>query len=117
RLHIKVPLAWEDGACRRSCPRRAEGTFQVNNTARCPKITVSADGQGIVCQAGGVLLVQTLRLTGLDQGLSAALGRWRVPRAVHDPGEIIADLAVAPAMGGDLPAPLPAPPPPPLPSR
>jgi hypothetical protein len=73
----------------------------VNNTARCPKITVSADGQGIVGQGGGVLLVQTLRLTGLDQGLSAALGRWRAPRAVHDPGKIIADLAVALAMGGD----------------
>jgi hypothetical protein len=73
----------------------------VNNTARCPKITVSADGQGIVFQAGGVLLVQTLRLTGLDQGLAAALGRWRAPRAVHDPGKIIADLAVALAMGGD----------------
>src|SRR5262249_57461731 len=109
RLHIKVPLAWEDGACRRSCPRRAEGTFQVNNTARCPKITVSADGQGIVCQAGGVLLVQTLRLTGLDQGLSAALGRWRVPRAVHDPGKIIADLAGALAVGGDCLADVPGP--------
>ena len=80
---------------------RAEGTFQVNDTARCPKITVSADGQGIVCQAGGVLLGQTLRLTGLDGGLSAALGRWRAPRAVHDPGKIIADLAVTLAMGGD----------------
>ena len=73
----------------------------MNDTARCPKITVSADGQGIVCQAGGVLLGQTLRLTGLDGGLSAALGRWRAPRAVHDPGKIIADLAVTLAMGGD----------------
>ena len=73
----------------------------MNNTARCPKITVSADGQGIVSQGGGMLLVQTLRLTGLDQGLSAALGRWRAPRAVHDPGKIIADLAAALAMGGD----------------
>jgi hypothetical protein len=45
--------------------------------------------------------VQTLRLTGLDGGLSAALGRWRAPRAMHDPGKIIADLAVALAMGGD----------------
>jgi hypothetical protein len=73
----------------------------VNNTARCPKITVSADGRGIVSQGGGVLLVQTLRLTGLDQGLSTALERWRAPRAVHDPGKIIADLAAALAMGGD----------------
>jgi hypothetical protein len=70
-------------------------------TAGRPKIVVSADGTGLVCQAGGLLLVQTLRLAGLDRGLSAALGRWRAPRAVHDPGKIIADLAVALAMGGD----------------
>jgi hypothetical protein len=55
-------------------------------TAGRPKIVVSADGTGMVCMAGGLLLVQTLRLTGLDRGLSAALGRWRAPRAVHDPG-------------------------------
>jgi hypothetical protein len=70
-------------------------------TARRPKIVVSADGTGIVSQAGGLLLTQTLRATGLDRGLSAALERWRPPRAVHDPGKIIADLAVAVALGGD----------------
>jgi Transposase DDE domain group 1 len=70
-------------------------------TARYPKIVVSADGTGIVSQAGGLVLVQTLRLTGLDGGLSAALGCWRAPRAVHDPGKIVADLAVALALGGD----------------
>ena len=73
----------------------------MNNTARYPKITVSAHGQGIVAQAGGMLLEETLRLTNLDRGLSAALGRWRAPRAVHDPGKIIADLAVTLATGGD----------------
>src|SRR6267154_1134680 len=56
RLYIKSALAWEDRACRRSCPRRGKGTFQVNNTARRPKITVSADGQGLVSQAGALLL-------------------------------------------------------------
>ena len=70
-------------------------------TARRPKITVSADGRGIVSQAGALLLTQTLRATGLDRGLSAALERWRPGRAVHDPGKIITDLAVAVALGGD----------------
>jgi hypothetical protein len=70
-------------------------------TAGRRKIVVSVDGTGMVSMAGGLLLAQTLRLTGLDRGLSAALGRWRAPRAVHDPGKIIADLAVAVAMGGD----------------
>ena len=73
----------------------------MQNTARRPKITVSADGPGIVSQAGALLLTQTLRVTGLDRGLSAGLDRWRPPRAVHDPGKIIADLAVALALGGD----------------
>ena len=62
---------------------------------------MSADGTGIVSQAGAVLLTQTLRATGLDRGLSAALERWRPGRAVHDPGQVLADLAAALALGGD----------------
>jgi hypothetical protein len=73
----------------------------VQNTARRPKITVSADGKGLVSQSGGVLLAETLRITGLGEGLSGALARWRAPRAVHDPGKIIADLAMALGLGGD----------------
>jgi Transposase DDE domain group 1 len=61
---------------------------------------VSADGTGIVSQAGGLLLTQTLRATGLDRSLPAALERWRPVRAVHGPGKIITDLAVALALGG-----------------
>jgi hypothetical protein len=70
-------------------------------TARSSKIIVSADGTGIVSQAGGLLLTQALRATGLDRGLDGALERWRQPRAVHSPGKIITDLAVALALGGD----------------
>jgi len=73
----------------------------MQNTSRRPKIAVSADGKGIVSQAGGLLLTRVLRVTGLDAGLSAGLGRWRAPRAVHDPGKIIGDLAVMLALGGD----------------
>jgi len=62
---------------------------------------VSADGRGLVSQAGAVLLWETLRVTGLGRGLSAALEQWRAPRAVHDPGKIVADLAAALALGGD----------------
>ena len=79
----------------------AEGTFQMNNSARGRRVAVSADGRGLVSQAGAVLLVQATRVTGLDRGLRQALGRWRAPRAVHDPGTIIAGLAMAVALGGD----------------
>jgi DDE family transposase len=70
-------------------------------TAARLKIAVSADGKGIVSQAGALLLSQSMRAAGLDRGLSAALERWRAPRAVHDPGKIIADLVVTLALGGD----------------
>jgi Transposase DDE domain group 1 len=73
----------------------------VKNTACRPKIIVSADGSGIVSQAGALLLTQVLQVTGLRRQLSAGLVRWRAPRAVHDPGKIVADLAVALALGGD----------------
>jgi hypothetical protein len=62
---------------------------------------VSGDGTGIVSQAGGLLLTQALRVTGLDRGLEEALERWQPARAVHSPGKIITDLAVAVALGGD----------------
>jgi hypothetical protein len=73
----------------------------VKNTGLRSKITVSAGGKGLVSQAGGLLLAEALQVTGLGQGLSGALTRWRAPRAVHDPGKIIADLAMALGLGGD----------------
>jgi len=73
----------------------------VKNTARPFKVIVSADGSGLVSQAGALLLTQVLQVTGLGRRLSEGLGRWRAARAIHDPGKIIADLAVALALGGD----------------
>jgi hypothetical protein len=73
----------------------------VQNTARRPKITVSADGKGVVSQAGTLLLAEAARVTGLGQGLSGGLARWRASRAVHDPGKILTDLVMAVALGGD----------------
>ena len=52
--------------------------FPVNLTAACPRILVSADGKGLVSQAGAVLLVQAMRITCSDRGLREALGQWRV---------------------------------------
>jgi hypothetical protein len=73
----------------------------VQNTACRSKIIVSADGKGLVSQAGTLLLAEAARVTGLGQGLAGRLARWRAPRAVHDPGKILTDLAVALALGGD----------------
>jgi DDE family transposase len=73
----------------------------VKSNARSTRVAVSSDGKGLVSQAGAVLLWETMRVTGLSRGLSAGLSRWRAPRAVHDPGKIVADLAAAVALGGD----------------
>ena len=73
----------------------------MKTTALRTKITVSADGQGIVSQAGVLLLLEAARVTGLGPGLSAGLARWRANRAVHDPGKVVSDLVVALALGGD----------------
>jgi hypothetical protein len=55
----------------------------------------------LVSSSGASLLVEAARAAGLDRGLSAALRPWRRPRAEHDPGKIVLDLAVAIALGGD----------------
>jgi len=75
--------------------------FPVQNTFRRPKFVVTEDGKGIVSHAGAMLLTETARVTGLAGGLSQALGRWRLPRSVHDPAKVVLDLAVAVALGGD----------------
>jgi len=79
----------------------SEGTFHVKNIVSHGKITASADAAGLVSHAGALLLLHTLRLTGLDTALSTGLQRWRPSRAVHDPGKIVADLAITLALGGD----------------
>ncbi|NJP68534.1 transposase, partial [Streptomyces spiramenti] len=66
-----------------------------------PRARVQDDGRQVVSQAGSVLLVETARKTGLDQAISAALAPWRKPRAVHDPGKALLDIALAVAQGGD----------------
>lgn len=66
-----------------------------------PQVRVQGGGRGVVSQASGVLLVETVRRTGLDTALSVALEPWRKPRVVHDPGKVLLDLALAVALGGD----------------
>jgi hypothetical protein len=73
----------------------------VKNTGLRPRLQVTADGTGLVSRGGALLLTRTARATGLDAGLTAGLGRWRAPRAVHDPGKAVLDLAVMIAAGGD----------------
>jgi len=54
-----------------------------------------------VSQPGGVLLTETVRATGLDRELSAALAPWMKPMATHDPAKVLLDAAMSLVLGGD----------------
>lgn len=85
-----------------SVHRRKESTLQVKKrTGLYPRVRTRSGPSAVVSQAGGVLLVQTVRKSGLDTALSAALEPWRKPRAVHDPGKVLLDVALSVALGGD----------------
>ena len=66
-----------------------------------PWLSVIAGGESLVSHAGGVLLTETARCSGLAEALCRLLGPWRLPFAIHDPGKVVVDLAVAVALGGD----------------
>jgi Transposase DDE domain group 1 len=69
-----------------------------------PWLRVVAGGESLISTAGAVLLVQVAQATRLDRLLGKRLAPWRLPLAIHDPGKIVVDLAVAVALGGDCAA-------------
>ncbi len=69
-----------------------------------PRLGIDGAGSGVVSHAGAALLLRTAEKTGLSSGLSEKLRPWRKPKAVHDPGKIVLDLAVTLAVGGDCAA-------------
>jgi hypothetical protein len=76
----------------------------VKDKHRLPWLSVIVGGESLVSHAGGSLLVHTARAAGLSRELSRRLRLWRRPLAIHDPGKIVLDLAVAVALGGDCAA-------------
>jgi hypothetical protein len=64
-------------------------------------VWLDTTGEPLVSSAGGALLIETARMSGLDRALSAAMGPWRSVRATHDPGKVLLDTATAIALGGD----------------
>jgi hypothetical protein len=73
----------------------------VQATTTRPKITVTADGTGVVSHAGTRLLADLADATTLTSELSEVLTGLRRPRARHDPGRVLVDLAVAIADGAE----------------
>jgi hypothetical protein len=73
----------------------------VKITARRPKIEVSADGTGLVSQAGVAALAEVARVSGLGRELRAGLAPFCRPLAIHHPGSVVLHLAMTLALGGD----------------
>jgi hypothetical protein len=71
----------------------------VQATTTRPKVTATADGEGVVSHAGSRLLADVADRTTLTAELSEALAVLRKPRARHDPGRVLVDMAVAVADG------------------
>jgi len=64
-------------------------------------LVVSTDGRGVVSHVGSRLLAELADRSTLTGQLSAALAGLGRPRAVHDPGRVLVDLAVAVADGAE----------------
>ena len=77
------------------------------STGSYPSLNVDTTAKRVVSHAGAVLLAATARRVGLDQELSTALRTWKRPLAIHDPGKVLLDLAMAVAIGGDCLADMP----------
>jgi hypothetical protein len=78
-----------------------EGTCAVKTTGTRPRITVSADGRGVVGRAGTRLLADVADATGLTDGFGEVLAGLRQRQGGHDPGRVAVDLAVMLADGGE----------------
>ena len=66
-----------------------------------PRLLVTADGTNVVGHAGARLLSDLADACGLTDGLSAAMAPTKTRRRGHDRGQVLADLAVMIADGGD----------------
>jgi Transposase DDE domain group 1 len=94
-----VPRYQEKLCLLKTQDHRWRSTFEVQATTTRPKITATADGEGVVSHGGSRLLADVSDRTTLTAQLSEALGGLRKPRARHDPGRVLVDMAVAVADG------------------
>ncbi len=73
----------------------------VNRNRRRPRLKVTGDGTGIVNHVGARLVADLADQVGLTSALSAAMAPTKQRRRGHDRGEVLVDVAVMLADGGD----------------
>lgn len=69
--------------------------------SRVPSVVLDPVRESLISSSGALLIREAIRVAGADSRLSAVLAPWRQPRAEHDPGKVLLDLATAVALGGD----------------
>jgi hypothetical protein len=83
---------------KRSCVEHAR---RAERARRRPGLRVTADGRGVVSHAGTRLLADVAERSGLGGDLSGALASMVKRRRRHAPGDVLVDLAVMLADGGE----------------
>src|SRR4051812_18226136 len=78
-----------------------KGTSRVKTTTRRSWPVVRTDGRGVVSHAGTALLRELAERAGLRACLSEAMDGTRVRDGGHDGGQVVVDLAVMLADGGE----------------
>lgn len=73
----------------------------MNATRAAQRVKVTGDGKGVAGHAGALLVAELADRVGLTEGLSGAMAHTRRRRSAHDPGVVLAHLAVSLADGGD----------------
>jgi hypothetical protein len=64
-------------------------------------LKVTSDGKGVAAHAGSRLVAEMAEVTGLRRAMSEAMAPTVKRRRRHDPGQVLVDLAVTIADGGD----------------
>jgi len=80
---------------------RAERSRRTKRARRRPPLKVTADGRGVVSHAGTRLLADMAERSGLGADLSGAFASKLKRSRRHAPGDVLVDLAVTLADGGE----------------
>jgi len=78
-----------------------EGTSEMKRITRRPPVSVTGGGKDVVGHAGARVLCDLADELGLSGGLSAAMAPTKQRRRGHDRGQVLVDLAVMLADGGE----------------
>jgi hypothetical protein len=78
-----------------------EGTSEMKRITRRPRVLVTGDGKDVVGHAGVRVLCDLADELGLTEALSAAMAPTKRRRRGHDRGQVLVDLAVMLADGGE----------------